>query len=445
MNVPVAAERAAVERNESTSLAENPAEKKGAEWLEHSVPPPATSVQPLEALSPNVYADVLQNFDEEITMAMLQKLLETDPATALDYMQKNMEGMFYAQLLTSWTQQDPVNGYRWIKENELNMDSASYDALELSTLLAMSKSHPADALQYIDTITNDEDRGMLLAEIAGDYTRENPAAAFDWLEQLSMDESVSHADLTRGYQKAIAAYSESNPAQAAALVQALDSPKLQEQLAGSVAASLAAQNMEQAIAWLGGLPLAESKYAGWYGLLENANEADQQLLVKRFLNDPNLLQSDSSHLNQILYRCAEVNLPLAVEQFNSIPDAAKEEAAEVVINKWADQERGAEAAGEWISHNLEGAAYDRGAKLLAEEYMHTRSNPEQAFLWLNSIESQEVRTGLIKQFIHSAKPDDLSYIDATLQNIELSAEDRANVDQLLDERIKNDFSNLILP
>jgi len=251
----------------------------------------ATSWAAIDAPAALAWADAStsgQAHDQAIE-AILTQISQTDPASAAAYLDKvsapNIRKIALPQLAKEWAQSDIQGALAWVQSLPVSDGTARSTAFQ-NVLDTWIQSDPVSAATYVQTMTTDPNFQTIATQVAKSWATTDPAAATKWTEGLppgnirdsallsalssyaSLDPKAAWDTATalpeddygqnrlRFLSSIAAIWSDTDPAQAAQLLDALPSHNTQGVSAamGVTAGNWLNQDPAAALQWINSLP-----------------------------------------------------------------------------------------------------------------------------------------------------------------------------------------------
>ena len=364
------------------------------------------------ALAGVVNGIATRDIDRAATLAMsLEREVERERAVQM--------------IMHTWIQQDLDRAIEFISGME---PSESKNRMIQSSVWALTRSDPERAMEFVDTHMTGQARDNALTNVISQMARENPESAARLISNLPYGRVYSNSirnvarqwgaddpeaalewarSLGQGEEKkwaidsVIGAFAQNQTDTAKDYLRAMPQGEERNALAGQIARKLAQDDPRAALDWAKTHASEPALFADAYqAVIEGWAARNPRDLVEylRVQGDSEQLEK---HARTIADNWARTDVVGAARWAEGLEGEAQVNAIGRVAWEWL--EHNTEEASEWIADLPRGAARDGAVSNLVNK-VH-RSDPEAAFVWAATIESENTRSQRTRQVIQRMKQD----------------------------------------
>lgn len=272
-----------------------------------------------------------------------------------------------------------------------------------------AEAHPEAALAHVDQLPAGDFKNNVIRKLVGQWAREDPAAAREWLDSRPLDGPLRGLRDSLGGGPPADAPDPAPETVTDKAEQILSMPVGDEKnrLAREYAEELAGENLEAAREWARTLNDPEAYKVALSAVYESwmRTEPDKTVILEELLGE-----SDSGfrdHLiNEVALDVASADPAALGEVLDQLPDSAQPDVADKIVRFW--KERSPDEAAAWAGRLESGPAKDRANSILVEHYLG-RDEQGRALSLIGSVEDSELRYELMKKTAekwHRSNPDE---------------------------------------
>jgi hypothetical protein len=184
--------------------------------------------------------------------AILPHLIRDDLAFAADMvaaMKDRASVAHIQQVATAYAKQDPKQAYDWVHRILVNRTDIAPTQVLNDITGSVVASNPAEAVNYLNRMSDPAIRKSLLGEIAIQKGQEDLAAAWNWLHQYKSDAAYGETALNLLYR-----WSYSKPEEVAKILPKVADPQVQSTAAIHLARFWKQRDAAGYQAWIASLP-----------------------------------------------------------------------------------------------------------------------------------------------------------------------------------------------
>lgn len=227
---------------------------------------------------------------EQAIQASVSRLAQQDPEAAAKYATDAPAGATHNALIrnvaTSWAETDPAAALQWLDKN---VSGPAYNQSLLPVMDRLSKADPNAAIAYITQMQDNPQRDNLIQTTLGNWARFGDSnAALTWA-----NDNLTGATRDNAVNSVLNRLVDENPMAAASYVAQMPDSPSRNNLVQNMAQTLAATDINSAVAWLEKLPAdipaatrtqAQQQILGvWI----NSDPASAASYVQNMADDPN--------------------------------------------------------------------------------------------------------------------------------------------------------------
>lgn len=399
----------------------------------------------LFSTEPKAFFRAVSAKDDEVLAAALTHLFDRSPQVALDFLQSNLHGEHSFDLVADWAVRNPVLVTRWLGNVALKLGEEERTELATIAFSELAKFDPLQATAQSAEMLDPSERKKVLLTAAEALGKGDHGVAFAWLESLSGDVTVSLATISRSYGTIVREHARRDPLDAAAIVGALQSPRLQRDLAGTVVENLVASDPDLAVKWVDSLRDPAAQAAGWDSLLSHASSDYRDSIVDLVLDRGELFETPSIQRFELIRNLSEKAVGSVIERFETVFSSDAQGMAAAAITSQLLKSGEEATAEDWARSALNGEAYDRAAGLIAERYAFLAGDAPLAFEWADSIESPQVRSRLFDSMVERLDPSSLTQLEEFVARSSVPDREAKEIGLRIQERLRFHSPQLALP
>lgn len=318
-----------------------------------------------------------------------------------------------------YAEQDARGALEWSKKWLLGEAQEAAFAT-IAGQLAKTSIPEAEALaRSLQTPTSRVDA---IANIGSQLGRQDPAKALAWAQGLKDADEKSAA-----VEEVMWSMAEANPEAAAEQVRQMNDPELLQNVGGTIAESLAAENPQRGVAWAEAVPAGPARDEAIVGALAGWAKQDPKAAYDYFVSK----QAANAEAAEGLFEEWAVNDPAAASaQVRQIANAeVREQALTGVVNGWLNSGE-SESVEQWIDQLPTGRERDVASATLVDALGATE--PQAAWERAVTITDAQVRQDALLSAFSSLVQVDLSNARAVLNGPGISAEDKKLLQPVFD-------------
>lgn len=406
---------------------------------------PASLAQVLREFDQAAFSEVERELGDSYLSLMIEKMGHTNPAAAvrlLDLASPNRRNDLAQSLAYSWSERDAPAALAWFLNERDKLEESDYDSGLASILGNYAKVDPRHVYSQMSLIADEDSRDGLFADIARGWAKKDPEGAVHWLNTLSPAQISSKA-LTNSYKEVMERYATVDPSSAALAIGKLESESLREQLVPMVAVELASEDPESALEWVLGFPELSVRQLGLERIVERTVLHAPDEAMDILLSAPDMYSTDKFYAVDIFRKLVDSDMEMVVRRFEEIPYGVQASVAESLATARIDQGEAIEETLRWAGELPSGEVFDGGARVLVDHL--SKVNPVAAIDWAGRLSQKKERYEYIRDVIERAEADELPGLAGALIAIPLEREEKTSFQALVDKRLSNEFSTLVLP
>jgi len=403
------------------------------EIYEIALQQPDKAIENLEALL--IHPNELDTLRSEVLLAYSKE----EPEKALEMTHTtNDVRTFQTQklILHDWAEREPRAAIAYL---DVLAEKHSVTSLRHGLLLDVVRSHPMIALEAAANSPINHMNDWTLEKVAESYVRSNPEAGFEWLMQ---QDTLSDDMLEAG----VDGLSSQHPDLADQLMKTVAPERWQFHFIRNIAQSKARKNIEEAMTWAAGLPLASHRTNAYLNILSiMAREQPDQIFSKLdSIQDFGISPDEHEKLAEALASGApdtalnwaktavdspaaarifglaaqEVikNNPRRVGEILSVMDDSpyKREMIGTIIEGWFDTDRN--GALDWVKNKATQNQIDKIVPEISKEWFGSDKNAALDFA--KGLPPGEARTSILKRYIYSDSERNLAQVVQLIDAVE---------------------------
>jgi|GEM_PF-3360878 len=392
---------------------------------------------------PVLYREAQTVNEGALLKKMFGDIARKDPVYAASLVERSDESIksFLTEvLINSWVTTDAKSAYQWVRGQKDEIEDASYEYYLETALSSLADQDPEYLWKHLDVIAGDGEKELLINRLAESWSKKDPAAAFEWLVDLSQSD-VSSSTITNSYRIAMLEYMKTNVEQAAQAIKGLASEELQMELVESATQHLAELDLNNAINWLDGLTSKAVREAGIEQLISLGGEENSEVILDYLLQSSKNSEESFGLLSSAFSAASRDNPSLAVRKFDASSPSVQAVAISPIVSNWliSDESK----ALDWLDANSPGPVKDEG--IASTAYHFINKDPATSMKWAMQITDSPRRAQLLEELIDTSGENKLTEVyEAIISDPVIRNEYSVLVDKL-ERRIQNDFSDLVLP
>lgn len=299
--------------------------------------------------------------------------------------------------------------------------------------------HPADAAEYLYSVTNEAARVTAGYELAKMWAELDINSAFAW-----MNEKLDEGDYTLGadaYLAIMSEYTKQYPDKAMDVVAQMEPSVFQMYLVNGMANRIPLEKLEEALKWTDQIT-SVNKAAGYYAtetVMRKWAEASPVEALNYVVNHPSWSESDIT--SYIYYVAAGQKPEAAVGLIDTLPERYRTEAAGDLALQWLAKD--ADAAQTWMASLPPGEQRDRAVHSMAlhyidknlgdssDPYITNNYNPQalkSTLDWATTIQDSKTRGEILVQMAQQWGRLDHTAAKAAIETADLRAADRIRIE-----------------
>lgn len=367
--------------------------------------------------------------DNKFSMAsqIAQAMAASDPEAALEWAWR-------------WDEQagSPSRQHRWTWDNVVSQiaNSDPNRALALAaelpegsrrtnlvsnSLAQLAATDPLAALDQLDLVPSGQPRRSAMRNVVSNWAQSDPVMAMDWVMTLPPDQrpealqSVSWSVISSDLALALAYTDDMNPQE-------------KTQWISQLIDDYAMEDPQAAIAWLAEyehLP----QYGEWIGTIAQTRVVDDPRWALKLLariEEPRQLQAAQL---QIIHTWVQFDPIAAGKWWHRQPNEDRDLAVlGDLVSLWSSQDR--DAARKWVLRLSDSGERDRALIAYLQNAGHDQADYAK---WTLEIENPDMRFQAYQQQLWTLMNGDASRIDEWLQNARLDSDQKAQLQQQIDE------------
>lgn len=439
-------------REQQTGPAENISSlKKAAQRQTHPAEKGTTDATQSDLLNqlagrnPARYREIQSIHEMNMLRELFGELAGSDPAHAAALLNgihdPETRQALTQKLISSWSETDPKATYRWYQNHEGQIAESDKEFYLENILSPLAKQEPEYAWSIINTIQNPDQKEMMLMDMANNWIAKDSSAAFNWLKSLMEKNDISPTTLKNCYSMAMTKYMEIDLDGASRIISELESESLQVQLMEPMIQKLAETDLYEAMAWIQNLSNPAAREAGMTELIYNQGNNNPEAVLNYALMYAAPTEAGMDLISTAFLEVGDLTPDLAAKKLMQVPDKIRPQIIESLTLNWLDQDE--EEAIKWINKQPAGPSLDAGASQAAQHYLN--ENPTQAIHWACKIGDPEKQTTILSEIIEYADRNDLEELCRVFKNASISPADRVALQTQLNDRINDEYAELILP
>ena len=348
----------------------------------------AIPIQSLEQMARTAAtsSDTVEN--ESMLSVLVSEWAKKDPHGATEFAQELKRSDLVYQGCLEWSQQNPDEVLRWIKQNEDNAGQQRY--LTMAVYKGMAKTDPLGAVGRVEQMPAGAQRDELMTITIDEWAKQDVHEVFNWLETTEITPQFSDI-----YGQVMGRYIEQDPVSAATLISAMQSCDQKVNFASQVAVQLAEQNVEHALEWVKTLDEGNAKKYALQGLVDRWSNGDEAGAALDYVMADDNNQQFKDLFTTVALNLSHRNPELLIKTFDQMDEAQQIIAAQQLASAYSidNPDRNIE----WIQSLTPGIVKDTAIKNTLKSYKNT--NVSQAFKLSEIISDRSLRAEEIQAIL----------------------------------------------
>ncbi len=301
-----------------------------------------------------------------------------------------------------------------------NVTGQAHDKTVLSLLNQLSQTDPAQAATLLDHLP----AGMQdqgIAQIANNWAMQDLKGAMGWVQGLP-EGANPNAAIKQLEVSLINTLTNADPAQAAAYVQTIQGNPLYGRLVEQVAANWVGSDPQAAMTWAQSLPMDQGGYNAVLQVITQYTNKDPQAAWNLATGLPEGQLRDQT-MNNVFGKWVARDPAQAANLLPNLPDALQTAATAQLTQTWLRQNP--QAAEQWVNTLPAGVSRDQAvAQIISIE---GANDLPTAYTWAATIGNDNTRFSQIRQVMQQWAQKDPNAAAAAAQNANVSDQQRATL------------------
>ncbi|MEM7707160.1 MAG: hypothetical protein AAF358_16510, partial [Pseudomonadota bacterium] len=367
--------------------------------------------------------------DRKFSMAsqIAQAMASSDPEAALEWAWRWDEQAGSPSRQHMWTWDNVVQQIGNADPNRALAlaaelpESSRRTNLVRNSLTQLAAIDPLAALDQLEQVPSGQPRRSAMRNVVSNWAQSDPVMAMDWVMALASDQrpeilqSISWSVISSDLELALAYTDDMNPHEKVSWISQLID-------------DYAAKDPQAAIAWLAEYEYLP-QYGEWLGTVAQSRIVDDPRWALKLLDrieEPQQLQAAQL---QIIHTWVQFDPTAAGKWWHRQPDENRDlTVLGDLVGTWASQDR--DTARKWVLRLSDNRERDRALMAYLQSAGHDQADYAK---WTLEIENPDQRFQAYQQQLWSLMNGDASRIDEWLQNARLDSDQKAQLQQQIDE------------